>query len=167
MSWLRRIATKVDFNHTITILTQYIKKFPGDWKLSGVNRIDEEEQHLTYTGRHVKKPFDKYRIGVWFMYDPTNIPEQYHKEIGHHTIRFGCLVIDPETSEAIGFAREELDTPKEVADFAWKTIENHGWDNTEGDEDEPITPILPETSVPSTSVPSVSDPKLSPSLVGV
>lgn len=165
MNWLQKIAQRIEFDQTLDVLQQYVNKLPGQWRVHHANKLDDEEMSISYLGRNVKTHADKYIIQVWFMFDPEQQPS-YEQSIGHHSIRFGCLVFkvlhpddEGERLEDIGFARHELDTPQEVVDYAWGRIENDGWDSEE-QEDKPVSPISPEYSSPE-----ISNPKLQLQLV--
>ena len=160
MNWLQKIADQIEFDQTLNVLSQYFQKLPGEWTMTQASRLDEGEMNLGYKGTGVKKPFDEYQITVWFMHDPNKTPI-YDQNIGHHSIKFGCLVLvlEDERLERIGDSPPELDTPKSVVDYVWKTIENHGWGGDE-QSDTPVAPITPEFTSPDIAPSGVSNPQL-------
>ena len=109
--------------------------------------------NITYEATGVRPSVYKYSATVWFMLNPQKKPEAYPSDVGHHAIRFGCLVLkqkhpDSPGLDHVAFAKHELDTPYEVADFIAEAIKNDPWDGGEK-EDEPIAPSPTPQSRPS------------------
>jgi len=126
MNWLQKISgtilTKSTPRHILQALKQLVPE--GDWRMPQVanltelykdpaNAEEQEEFNITYEATGIRPSIHKYSATVWFMLQPQTKPESYQSDIGHSSIRFGCLVLkqkhpDSPGLDHVAFADHEL-----------------------------------------------------------
>jgi hypothetical protein len=153
--WMRKLAYRGIEDQVL----QHLQQLPGQWKL--VSRMDTgrspnivgkdvHEINLSYEGRGVKMPYDKFEVVVWLQVGGQAEPgtRRFNLQTGHPDVAFEVLVLTPQNRndpdshlKDIASTDTERHTPREVAEYVMSVIDGYrDDDNNEQDIDQGPTP---------------------------